>query len=324
MRRRFDVAKIRTGAPLEFCGRQDRLISTGDLDDDAAAPDAVCKLNPLLQRPNLSLHFIGAKAALLCDDLVLTNLRDDCPDLAWSAWWDLPGGGREGEESNAKARANIPRIYFGRIIQLRAFHTANCGVCGLGDRLVGFAFGQPGEGEPDHCDGFPPENIVDLVEPEAGQAVRKFVAKQHDQSEDNRNTVKRIGVAAPRPNRIAVRCLFAFRKEMQAEDRGCNEEQSGTAKVNQILWGNHCSGGRYRITYRLLRALHREKGDAKRPKTGEKRHLTIGDPFARFCRIAAICDQKETDPTQNADQKIAHIRVVIVADRRLQRNIRPR
>lgn len=86
-------------AQQEFCGPQNRLISTGDLDDDAAARDALAKLNPLVQRPTLSLHFIGAKAALLCDDLVLTYLRDDCPDLAWSAWWDLPGGGREGEES---------------------------------------------------------------------------------------------------------------------------------------------------------------------------------------------------------------------------------
>lgn len=43
--------------------------------------------------------FVGAKAALLCDDHVLVYLRDDFAGLPWAGQWDLPGGGREGCES---------------------------------------------------------------------------------------------------------------------------------------------------------------------------------------------------------------------------------
>jgi len=43
--------------------------------------------------------FVGAKAALFCGDSLLTYLRDDHPGLPWAGWWDLPGGGRNGDES---------------------------------------------------------------------------------------------------------------------------------------------------------------------------------------------------------------------------------
>lgn len=43
--------------------------------------------------------FHGAKLALICGDALLTYLRDDLPGLPWAAHWDLPGGGREGQES---------------------------------------------------------------------------------------------------------------------------------------------------------------------------------------------------------------------------------
>ena len=45
------------------------------------------------------MDFVGAKAALFCGDAILTYLRDDKPDLPWAAMWDLPGGGREGDET---------------------------------------------------------------------------------------------------------------------------------------------------------------------------------------------------------------------------------
>ena len=45
------------------------------------------------------MDFVGAKAALLCGDALLTYLRDDKPRLPWPAMWDLPGGGREGDET---------------------------------------------------------------------------------------------------------------------------------------------------------------------------------------------------------------------------------
>lgn len=45
------------------------------------------------------MDFTGAKAALFCGASVLTYLRDDKPGLPWPCRWDLPGGGREGEEA---------------------------------------------------------------------------------------------------------------------------------------------------------------------------------------------------------------------------------
>lgn len=42
--------------------------------------------------------FVGAKAALFCGDALLTILRDTHPGLAWAGMWDLPGGGRDGDE----------------------------------------------------------------------------------------------------------------------------------------------------------------------------------------------------------------------------------
>lgn len=45
------------------------------------------------------MDFVGCKAALICGDALLTYLRDDKPGLPWPAMWDLPGGGREGNET---------------------------------------------------------------------------------------------------------------------------------------------------------------------------------------------------------------------------------
>lgn len=45
------------------------------------------------------MDFVGAKVALFYGDAVLVYLRDDKPGLPWAAMWDLPGGGREGDES---------------------------------------------------------------------------------------------------------------------------------------------------------------------------------------------------------------------------------
>lgn len=43
--------------------------------------------------------FNGAKLVLTCGDALLVLLRDDIPTIPWPGHWDLPGGGREGEES---------------------------------------------------------------------------------------------------------------------------------------------------------------------------------------------------------------------------------
>ena len=45
------------------------------------------------------LDFTGSKIALICGDKVLTILRDDKDDIPCPNMWELPGGGREGNES---------------------------------------------------------------------------------------------------------------------------------------------------------------------------------------------------------------------------------
>ena len=45
------------------------------------------------------MEFVGAKVALVCDGAILTYLRDDHDGLPWRNLWDLPGGGREGDET---------------------------------------------------------------------------------------------------------------------------------------------------------------------------------------------------------------------------------
>ena len=45
------------------------------------------------------MDFQGCKIALICGDRILTILRDDKPTIPWPNLWDLPGGGREGNES---------------------------------------------------------------------------------------------------------------------------------------------------------------------------------------------------------------------------------
>ncbi len=43
--------------------------------------------------------FVGAKAAVFIDGKILCLLRDETPGLSHAGLWDLPGGGREGDES---------------------------------------------------------------------------------------------------------------------------------------------------------------------------------------------------------------------------------
>ena len=43
--------------------------------------------------------FTGCKIALFCEDRILTILRDDKPNIPYPNMWELPGGGREGDES---------------------------------------------------------------------------------------------------------------------------------------------------------------------------------------------------------------------------------
>ena len=45
------------------------------------------------------MEFSGCKIALLRDDKLLTILRDDKASIPYPNMWELPGGGREGEET---------------------------------------------------------------------------------------------------------------------------------------------------------------------------------------------------------------------------------
>lgn len=45
------------------------------------------------------MPFAGAKLAILIEGCVLTILRDDRPDIPFPNCWDLPGGGRERDET---------------------------------------------------------------------------------------------------------------------------------------------------------------------------------------------------------------------------------
>ena len=44
-------------------------------------------------------EFTGCKIALICDGQILTILRDDKETIPWPNLWELPGGGREGDET---------------------------------------------------------------------------------------------------------------------------------------------------------------------------------------------------------------------------------
>ena len=44
-------------------------------------------------------EFTGCKITLICEGQILTILRDDKEDIPWPNVWELPGGGREGNET---------------------------------------------------------------------------------------------------------------------------------------------------------------------------------------------------------------------------------
>lgn len=57
--------------------------------------------------------FHGAKLLLVHDGHLLTYLRDDLPNLPFPTHWDLPGGGRERDESPVDCALRELREEFG-------------------------------------------------------------------------------------------------------------------------------------------------------------------------------------------------------------------
>lgn len=65
---------------------------------------------------SLSSPFSGAKIGVLCEGKLLTYLRDDTSAIPWPGLWDLPGGGREGDETPLQCVLRETEEEFGLIL----------------------------------------------------------------------------------------------------------------------------------------------------------------------------------------------------------------
>lgn len=61
-------------------------------------------------------RFSGAKLALFLGDDLLVIQRDQRPDIPWPGHWDLPGGGREGDETPQACALRETREEVGLIV----------------------------------------------------------------------------------------------------------------------------------------------------------------------------------------------------------------
>ncbi|PHX39771.1 hypothetical protein AO263_29345 [Pseudomonas sp. NZIPFR-PS5] len=71
----------------------------------------------------MSVHppFSGAKVAMLCNGTLLTYQRDDKPEIPWPNLWDLPGGGREGQETPEECAVRETMEEFGIVLDPATF-----------------------------------------------------------------------------------------------------------------------------------------------------------------------------------------------------------
>jgi 8-oxo-dGTP diphosphatase len=60
--------------------------------------------------------FSGAKIAVIREGHLLTYLRDDIPAIPWPGLWDLPGGGREGDETPEQCALRETHEEFGLML----------------------------------------------------------------------------------------------------------------------------------------------------------------------------------------------------------------
>jgi 8-oxo-dGTP diphosphatase len=66
--------------------------------------------------------FAGAKIALICDGELIAYKRDLKPCIPYPGLWDLPGGGREGEETPDECAIRETREEFGIVIDPDSIH----------------------------------------------------------------------------------------------------------------------------------------------------------------------------------------------------------
>ena len=66
-------------------------------------------------------EFSGCKVALFIGDKLLITLRDDVPSIPYPNVWDLPGGGREGDETPDQTLAREVMEKVGLTIPVEAF-----------------------------------------------------------------------------------------------------------------------------------------------------------------------------------------------------------
>jgi 8-oxo-dGTP diphosphatase len=103
--------------------------------------------------------FSGTKIALLCSRAVVAYLRDDKVGIPFPGQWDLPGGGREGDESPVQCAIREVEEEFGiriaedSVTSLRRFDGASgeasatyfCVAHLSPDQIAQIAFGDEGQ-----------------------------------------------------------------------------------------------------------------------------------------------------------------------------------
>ena len=62
------------------------------------------------------MDFVGAKLVCLIGGRLLTLLRDERDDIVYPGYWDMPGGGREGDESPQACVLRETREEFGLVL----------------------------------------------------------------------------------------------------------------------------------------------------------------------------------------------------------------
>jgi 8-oxo-dGTP diphosphatase len=82
--------------------------------------------------------FAGAKIAAMLGDDLLVYRRDDKPDIPFPAMLDLPGGGREGDESPAECALRELAEEFGLSLDVDRLHYHRVYVLGDGTSVSHF------------------------------------------------------------------------------------------------------------------------------------------------------------------------------------------